>query len=139
MKIRRRKQSAFLALAIGAITLTAAQFPAAAFGNGLLCAPQETATTMAKSAQPVLARLRTDCPLLGSIVEELVWQDLGEAFPRETMHSHKREIVKELLYLTTVYAGVPKAIEATRALSDILSERSDQCADRSGPVESRQF
>jgi 4-carboxymuconolactone decarboxylase len=34
-----------------------------------------------------------------------------------------RSELEELLYLTALYAGVPKAVEATRALSDLIAER----------------
>src|SRR5947207_838727 len=37
---------------------------------------------------------------------------------------------RELLYLTAVYAGVPKAIEATRVFTQIVAEREVQSADR---------
>ncbi len=33
--------------------------------------------------------------------------------------------VEELLYLTAVYAGVPKAIEAARAISELFTERGE--------------
>ena len=41
---------------------------------------------------------------------------------------------KELLYLTALNAGVPKAIEATRALSDLLTEREDLCLNQSASI-----
>ena len=40
---------------------------------------------------------------------------------------------RELLYLTAVYAGVPKAIEATRIFTQIVAEREVQSADRATP------
>jgi alkylhydroperoxidase/carboxymuconolactone decarboxylase family protein YurZ len=42
---------------------------------------------------------------------------------------------KELLYLTAVYASVPRAIEATRAPSDLFHAREDRCSHRSVRVE----
>jgi 4-carboxymuconolactone decarboxylase len=38
--------------------------------------------------------------------------------------------LKEVLYLTALSAGVPRAIEATRALLDILGLQEGQCSDR---------
>jgi alkylhydroperoxidase/carboxymuconolactone decarboxylase family protein YurZ len=38
--------------------------------------------------------------------------------------------LKEVLYLTALSAGVPRAIEATRALLDILGLQDGQCSDR---------
>ena len=57
-----------------------------------------------------------------------------EAMKRHAAHAldagaTKREFQK-VLYLTTVYAGAPKAIEATRALSDLLTEQRDRCRAR---------
>jgi alkylhydroperoxidase/carboxymuconolactone decarboxylase family protein YurZ len=42
-----------------------------------------------------------------------------------------------LLYLTAVYAGVPKAIEATRVFTQIVAEREAQSPDRAVRVELR--
>ena len=169
MNIRRRKQSAFLAVATTAIALTASEFSSMAFGDDLRCARQETAAT-SEGSQPVLARLRTECPLLAGIIEQFVAQDLGEESPSETVKSHSREIAvvaafaaladiasmkrhaqyardagattlefKKMLYLTAVHAGVSKAIEATRALSDVFTERDVQCSDRPLRVENQHF
>jgi 4-carboxymuconolactone decarboxylase len=44
---------------------------------------------------------------------------------------------RELLYLTAVYAGVPKAIEATRVLTQIVAEREVQLPDRATRVDLR--
>src|SRR5437763_3131507 len=155
MSARRSKLSAFLA----AIALIAASYAASAMGSGeLRCAqPQDVADTSRSGSQSPLETARRACPLLGAIIEEFALQDLGEAFPSESINSHSPEIAvvasfasgdtaamtrharyalaagatkpefKELLYLTAVYAGVPKAIEATRALSDLLTEREDLC------------
>lgn len=38
--------------------------------------------------------------------------------------------LKEVLYLTAVSAGVPRAIEATRALLELLGAQEDQCSDQ---------
>jgi 4-carboxymuconolactone decarboxylase len=168
MSTRRSKLSAFLA----AIALIAASSPTWAMGSGgLRCAqPQGVAGTSGGGSQSPLERARRACPLLGAIIEELALQDLGEAFPSESINSYSPEIAvvaafaasgdtaamtrharyalavgatklefKELLYLTAVYAGVPKAIEATRALSDLLTEREDSCLNQSADVDLRHF
>jgi 4-carboxymuconolactone decarboxylase len=153
MQVARRTQSAFLAAAIATAAFTA---PQTARADDLPCLAQESLEF--NSSQPVLVRLRTVCPLLGNIVEEFALQDLGEAFPSQTIRSSTPEIAtvaafaaagdiasmkqhaqiarqagatplefKEMLYLTVVNAGLPKAIEATRALSDVLSGREKQC------------
>jgi 4-carboxymuconolactone decarboxylase len=44
---------------------------------------------------------------------------------------------RELLYLTAVYAGVPKAIEATRVLAQIVAEHEIQSPDRATRVDLR--
>jgi hypothetical protein len=44
---------------------------------------------------------------------------------------------RELLYLTAVYAGVPKAIEATRVFTQIVAEREVQSPDRATRVDLR--
>ena len=168
MSARRSKLSAFLA----AIALIAASYAASAMGSGeLRCAqPQDVADTSRSGSQSPLETARRACPLLGAIIEEFALQDLGEAFPSESINSHSPEIAvvaafaasgdtaammrhatyalaagatklefKELLYLTAVYAGVPKAIEATRALSDLLTERENLCLDQSAGVDLRHF
>jgi 4-carboxymuconolactone decarboxylase len=38
--------------------------------------------------------------------------------------------LKEVLYLTAVSAGIPRAIEATRVLSELLGVPADQCSDQ---------
>jgi hypothetical protein len=43
------------------------------------------------------------------------------------------------LYLTAIHGGVAKAIEATRALSDLLTERENLCFDQSVGVDLRHF
>src|SRR6266568_1370390 len=49
-----------------------------------------------------------------------------------------RTELEEMLYLTAVYAGAAKAIEATRALSDMLAEQpQDRCLDRSARADLR--
>ena len=45
----------------------------------------------------------------------------------------KREFEKAL-YLTAVNAGVPKAIEATRALSELLTDQQDRCRSATLPA-----
>ena len=43
---------------------------------------------------------------------------------------------EEMLYLTAVYAGIPKAVKAMRAISDLLiSPSQDSCPDQSVRVE----
>lgn len=161
MASRQRRPGALLAAAVVATALTACGFSSMARADNTRCALRETAARTSGMPQPVLATLRAECPLLGDIVEEFVWQDLGEAFPGEPVGPRTREIAvvaafaaagdiastrrharlaraagatalefREMLYLTTMRAGVPAAIEATRALWDILVERQNQCPDR---------
>jgi 4-carboxymuconolactone decarboxylase len=47
--------------------------------------------------------------------------------------------LKELIYLTAVSAGVPKAIVATQAMSELLVGQDDRCTDRSWQAELRHF
>jgi 4-carboxymuconolactone decarboxylase len=42
---------------------------------------------------------------------------------------------KKMLYLTAVYAGAPKGIEATRALADLLTEQANPCSHRSARID----
>ena len=168
MSSRRSKLSAFLA----AVALVAASSLSSAIGRGeLRCAQQQdvAGTPRGRSLSP-LETARRSCPLLGAIIEEFALQDLGEAFPSESVNSHSPEIgmlaafatsgdtaamtrharyalaagatkleLKELLYLTAVNAGVPKAIEATRVLSDLLTEREGLCSNQSAGVDLRHF
>jgi 4-carboxymuconolactone decarboxylase len=39
------------------------------------------------------------------------------------------EELKEIVYLTTVHAGFPRAIEAAQALSELFKERQQQQGD----------
>ena len=49
--------------------------------------------------------------------------DSIERYARSAVESGaSKSELKELLYLTALYAGVPKAVEATRALSDLLGQ-----------------
>jgi alkylhydroperoxidase/carboxymuconolactone decarboxylase family protein YurZ len=91
MTVRRCRHSAFLA-AVVAAALIGPDFSSTAFAGDLRCAPQDAAADTPDSTQPLLAKLRTECPLLGGIVEEFVWQDLGEAFPGEGRYSHVSEM-----------------------------------------------
>src|SRR5437588_231376 len=84
MSARRSKLSAFLA----AIALIAASYAASAMGSGeLRCAqPQDVADTSRSGSQSPLETARRACPLLGAIIEEFALQDLGEAFPSESIN-----------------------------------------------------
>jgi alkylhydroperoxidase/carboxymuconolactone decarboxylase family protein YurZ len=151
MNIRRSKQSVFPAIAAIALIAVGISVPAFAEGD-LRHAPREGAVSPSRGAPSVLAQIRTECPLLGNIIEEFALQDLGEV-PRKSIDLRSGEIAmaagfavagdiaamqrhaksaldaggatklefKALLYLTAVNAGAEKAIEATRALSDLLS------------------
>jgi 4-carboxymuconolactone decarboxylase len=46
---------------------------------------------------------------------------------------------RELLYLTAVYAGVPKAIEATRVVTQVVTEREVQSPDGAARVGPRDY
>lgn len=106
--------------------------------------------------QPAIARLHLECPLLGRIVEEFALRDLGELanpgaegasrevatvavlagsgdVPSIKRHAEyalqagaTRFELKEILYLTALYAGIAKAIEATRALADLLDAEENE-------------
>ena len=114
------------------------------------CAPQESASTVSSTSPDALAQLRIECPLLAAIVEKFVLRDLGEEFVGAGMNARSGEFdvaavaeaediaalrqraehalragaspleLKEMLYLTALNAGVPRAIEVTRALADLL-------------------
>ena len=100
----------------------------------------------------VLAQARVASPMLGDIVEEFASRDLGEgsaegldnrtreiataaafaalgdmeAVKRHAHHALRYGAtngqLKEVLYLTAVHAGAPKAIAAARALEDLLAD-----------------
>jgi alkylhydroperoxidase/carboxymuconolactone decarboxylase family protein YurZ len=127
---------------------TAPGASAAESGSG--CVPQESASTVSSVSPDALAQLRVECPLLARIVEKFVLRDLGEEFfdgigsptgelaakteltASEDIDTLRRRAeqalrdgaspfeLKEMLYLTAINAGVPRAIEVTRALSDLL-------------------
>lgn len=114
------------------------------------CSPQETASTISSTSADALAQLRIECPLLAAIVEKFALRDMGEEFfgaginPQssalaaeattasediEALRHRAEEALragasqfelKEMLYLTVLNAGVPRGIEVTRALSDLL-------------------
>lgn len=138
------------AIAAIALIAVGISVPAFAEGD-VRHAPREGAASRSHGAPSVLAQIRTACPLLGSIIEEFALQDLGEvprksidlssgeigvaagfavagdiaAMQRHAKYARDAGATKlefkALLYLTAVNAGAEKAIEATRALSDLLS------------------
>jgi alkylhydroperoxidase/carboxymuconolactone decarboxylase family protein YurZ len=98
MNIRQSTSSLFLAT-IATAALIAANSPASAFGRSdLVCVQQENAVSASEGSQSLLARIRTECPLLGNIVEEFALQDLGEVFPSEGQKFRSREIVAAIAF-----------------------------------------
>lgn len=57
-----------------------------------------------------------------------------EAFQRQARLAREAGVTtaefRELLYLTTVNAGIPKAIQAMRALSNAFNEQKNRCPER---------
>lgn len=110
------------------------------------------APVQARRSPSVIEQARIESPILGSIVEEFAARDLGEgaadglddrtreiataaAFAAlgdvEAARRHAHHALrygatngqlKEVLYLTAVHAGAPKAIAATRALEELLAD-----------------
>jgi hypothetical protein len=148
MSKRRSVTNAFLA-AFVLVTVSAAQGSVAGASEpgDRGCAPQESASTISSTSPDALALLRVECPLLARIVEKFALRDLGEEFFSGGMDAPSGEFavtasedidalrhraeqalragaskfeLKEMLYLTAINAGVPRAIEVTRALSDLL-------------------
>ena len=100
----------------------------------------------------MLERARLESPILGEIVEEFAARDLGEgpaeglddrtreiataaafaalgdveAAKRHAHHALRygatNGALREVLYLTAVHAGAPKAIATARALEELLSD-----------------
>jgi alkylhydroperoxidase/carboxymuconolactone decarboxylase family protein YurZ len=113
---------------------------------------RDAAAVPAPRAPSVLERARAESPLLGGIVEEFASRDLGEgaadglddrtreiataaAFAAlgdvEAAKRHATQALrygatngqlKEVLYLTAVHAGAPRAIAAARVLEDLLAD-----------------
>ena len=99
MNTRRIRQNVFLAAAVVAAALIAAKSPASAFGRSdLVCVQPESTASASDGSQSVLARIRTECPLLGNIIEEFALQDLGEVFPSEGQKFRSREIVAAIAF-----------------------------------------
>jgi 4-carboxymuconolactone decarboxylase len=131
------------------IALCALSLPAPAFERLQTVGYTRDAAPRAPS---VLERARAESPLLGGIVEEFASRDLGEgaadglddrtreiataaAFAAlgdvEAAKRHATQALrygatngqlKEVLYLTAVHAGAPRAIAAARALEDLLAD-----------------
>jgi 4-carboxymuconolactone decarboxylase len=106
----------------------------------------------ARDAPTVLEQVRFGSPLLSDIVEEFAGRDLGEgpaeglddrtreiataaAFAalgdmeaarrhaaNALRHGATNGALREVLYLTAIHAGAPKAIAATRALEELLAD-----------------
>ena len=110
------------------------------------------ASVQVRRSPSVIEQARIESPMLGGIVEEFAARDLGEgladglddrtreiataaalaalgdveAAKRHAHHALRYGAtngqLKEVLYLTAVHAGAPKAIAAARALEELLAD-----------------
>jgi len=162
---KRRLLLAVMIAAIAAIA--AGPFSSALASNDLQCEPQNSVATHAGSqsslhrirdACPLLGSIIEEfaaqdlgeafvdegpSPRSPGIATVAGFAALGDTasmklYARDALEAGATALdFRELLYLTAVYAGVPKAIEATRVFTQIVAEREVQSPDRATRVDLR--